>query len=118
MSGTEEMEELRGYVEDGLLSKIQVEILEAKLKGGDTRNVRNFTICPVPSPSPTASAGLRWAYGRDFQKEDLRVSLAQIDRDLRRSRIEHGIPLTETSEILASINDQKLYRLFSISSLT
>ena len=64
------------------------------------------------------AAMFRDEHGRDLQKEDLRVSLAQIDRDLRRSRIEHGIPLTETSEILASITDQKLYRLFSISSLT
>lgn len=57
-------------------------------------------------------------HGRDIQEEDLRVSLAQIDRDLRRSRIEAGLPLTEVGEILASVEDGKLDRLRSISSLT
>ena len=64
------------------------------------------------------AAMFRDEHGRDIQEEDLRVSLAQIDRDLRRSRIEAGLPLTEVGEILASVEDGKLYRLRSISSLT
>ena len=42
MSDTEEMDELRGYVEDGLLSKIQVEILESKLKGAKYTEIEKF----------------------------------------------------------------------------
>ena len=55
--------------------------------------------------------------GRELTADDLRISLGEIYAQLRAGGMETGIPLSEPPELFIEMNEQKIYKLLSVSEL-
>ena len=75
-------------------------------------------------PPVKSSAISRWMsswpgeeFGRELTADDLCADISRIYEEIKTSNLDQGIPLSEAPEILIEVNQERIYRLCSVSKL-
>ena len=59
----------------------------------------------------------REEFGRELTADDLCADISRIHEEIKTSNLDQGIPLSEAPEILIEVNQERIYRLCSVSKL-